>query len=222
MLGAISAMGYPALGVAVLLSAAFAPLPVSMVLAAAGALARQGRLDLGLLGIVVVGAAVAGDCLGYAAGRYGLGRLPLSGWWAARIGGCGPQPSPFGRLDAHLGLLVFLTRWALTAPAPLVNVLAGTRRYPWRAFLFLDLVGQLLWCVSTLGLGFWLGQNGELGVPLSTAAGLAVGVIGVLFSRRQAAKAILARVARSQGGEGSVPRQETAPPAPGCLHPTGV
>ena len=34
-----------------------------------------------------------------------------------------------------MALLIFVTRWAVTLPAPFVNVVAGARRYPWHRFL---------------------------------------------------------------------------------------
>jgi membrane protein DedA with SNARE-associated domain len=84
-----------------------------------------------------------------------------------------------------------MTRWAFTAPAPLVNVLAGTRRDPWRSFLFFDIAGESLWCVTALVPGYLLGEVGELSLPLSMGAGLALSLGGLLLSRAPRLKAMV-------------------------------
>jgi membrane protein DedA with SNARE-associated domain len=184
MAGSMGPVGYSALGAMVLLSAAFAPLPVSVALAAAGALAREGRLDLALVFVIATVAAVGGDVLGYAVGRCSLGPLPLPAWSGAALSRLRRPMPAFRLLDAHMGMLLFLTRWALTAPAPLVNLLAGARRYPWRSFLVIDLAGQTLWCGATIGLGYGLGEDGEISLPLSMGMGLMIGLLGILASKR--------------------------------------
>jgi len=183
VLSTVASGYYLALGIAVLLGAFAAPLPLTVALAAAGALARQGRLDLGLLFIACTLAATAGDCLGYAVGRLGGRRLRLPAWataWAGRM-----HRTVQGRAWVYprMGTLVFLTRWALTAPAPLVNVLAGARRYPWHSFLLFDLLGEMLWCATALAPGFLLGKSGGISLPLSMGAGLVLSLCCMLLSR---------------------------------------
>ena len=187
MLSFLVDAGYPVLAVAVLVGAFGAPLPLNVALAGAGSLARQGRLDLIALFMICAAAAVAGDCLGYAVGRYGIRRLPLpdrARAWADRLVR-GPEGS--ARVQAPMGMAVFLTRWAVTAPAPLVNVLAGARRYPSRSFLLFDVTGETLWCMTALAPGYLLGASGALSLPLSLGAGAVLAMACMLFSRRHAA-----------------------------------
>jgi membrane protein DedA with SNARE-associated domain len=188
----ISSPGYAVLGLFVLLGALGAPLPLTVALSGAGALARQGHLNIMLLFTMCAVAAVAGDCLGYSAGRLGIRRLPKPAWaapWLHRLEQSIPTDT---RRHGRLGMLIFITRWALTLPAPLVNLVAGARRYPLRAFLFVDMAGEAVWCVMALMPGYVLGENKAIGLPLSIAAGLLLGAIGFLLSRRFS----LARVMR--------------------------
>jgi len=174
--------GYPMLALAVLIGAVGAPLPLSAVLAAAAALARQGHLQVGALFGVCVVAALAGDCLGYALGRHGLSRLPIaarfagrhqsrSRWWTLGVGLCG-----------SMAFLIFITRWAFTAPAPVVNVVAGARHYSWGRFLAADLSGEALWVALSLAPGYLLGELGTTGIVLAVGVCL-VPLILVLAAR---------------------------------------
>jgi membrane-associated protein len=165
----LATAGYPVLALAVLIGALGAPLPLSAVLAAAAALARQGHLQLTALFVICVGAALIGDCLGYLIGRHGLSRIPL----AARLRF--PGQRYFGRFPLGVGLfgsmalLIFVTRWAVTLPAPFVNVVAGARRYPWHRFLVADLTGEALWVALSLAPGYLLGGIGPAGTALAVA-----------------------------------------------------
>ena len=165
----LATAGYPMLAFAVLIGALGAPLPLSAVLAAAAALARQGHLQLTALFVICVAAALAGDCLGYVIGRHGLARLPR----AARLRF--PGRRYFGRFPLGVGLfgsmalLIFITRWAVTLPAPFVNVVAGARRYPWHRFLAADLTGEALWVALSLAPGYLLGGLGPAGMAMAVA-----------------------------------------------------
>lgn len=178
MLSLVFAASYPAIAIAVLIGAAGAPLPLNVALAAAGGLARQGRLDITLLLLVCAVAAVAGDCLGYALGRCGVRKLPLpqrAVAWLARSRATALTNAP---LPLQMGALVFFTRWAFTAPGPIVNLLAGARRYPSRSFLMFDATGEIVWCAIALLPGYLLGASGASGLPLALVTGLILGLGG--------------------------------------------
>jgi len=185
--------GYPMLALAVVIGAVGAPLPLSAILAAAAALARQGHLQMGWLFCVCVAAALAGDCLGYVLGRHGLSRLPLiarfarrhqdrSRWWTLGVGLCG-----------SMALLIFITRWAFTAPAPVVNVVAGARHYSWGRFLAADFSGEALWVALSLAPGYLLGGFGTTGVVLAAGACL-IPLLLVLAARSLLPPTLMARV----------------------------
>jgi membrane protein DedA with SNARE-associated domain len=165
---------YPLLAGLVLIGALGLPLPLSVTLAAAGALARQGHLRLSLLFAVCAAAAVLGDCLGYAAGRT-MRRLRIRAPRARRFAAAQAICS---RLSRRMGTLVFITRWAVTAPAPLVNVMAGARRYPMPRFLLVALCGEALWCATALAPGYLIGGIPRGGIALAMGAGLLLTLLG--------------------------------------------
>lgn len=160
--------GYPILAIAVLLGTLGAPIPLTAVLAASGALARQGHLQLSLLYVLCVASAVLGDNLGYAFGRYGLRSIPMRLPWSHKTR---PTAGPhrysdvLGRVTGligcktDLGVAVFVTRWGLTTLATPVNLLAGYRRYPWGRFAIIDLLGESLWVGLALLPGYALGAT---------------------------------------------------------------
>lgn len=172
------ASSYPLLAAVVLAGALGLPLPLSVALAAAGVLARQGHLHISTIFLVCVAAAVLGDCLGYWAGRAGRRlcppvRLPAR-LRSAVVAGSG--------WSIHMGWLIFLTRWTLTAPAPAVNALAGARRYPFRGFLIADVTGEALWSATALAPGFLLGGLSHAAMPLALVVGALLTVAGVALA----------------------------------------
>ena len=62
--------GYPALWLAVFVASAGVPLPIVLVLLAAGAFAALGDFNLVILAITATSAAVCGDSVGYWIGRW--------------------------------------------------------------------------------------------------------------------------------------------------------
>ncbi len=182
MISTLADAGYPLLAFAVLIGAFGAPLPLSAVLAAAAALARQGHLHVSLLFGVCLAAALAGDCLGYALGRHGLSRVPFAARVAVRWKSRSPRWTIGMGLWGSMALLIFITRWAFTAPAPVVNVVAGARHYSWPRFLAADLSGEALWVAVSLAPGYLLGEMGMTGIVLAAGA-CAVPLVLVLAAR---------------------------------------
>jgi membrane protein DedA with SNARE-associated domain len=137
-------------------------------------------------------AAVSGDCLGYAIGRFGVARamryLPES--WRVRLALLvaalhrRSQGRRTSRIAPSMGMVIFLTRWALTAPGSVVNVVAGARRYPWEDFLRWDAFGEALWVAIALLPGYLIGSSGGSGLLLAIAAGLLIAVLTPLVVER--------------------------------------
>ena len=161
--------GYPLLGLLVVLGTLGMPIPLAVVLAAAGAMARQGQMSLPGLYALCTLAAVSGDCLGYAIGRFGVARAiqHLPEPWQVRLAVTfaalhqRTERLRTSRIAPSMGMVIFLTRWALTAPGSMVNVVAGARRYPWEKFLRWDVLGEALWVAIALLPGFLVGSNGD-------------------------------------------------------------
>jgi membrane-associated protein len=172
--------GYPLIAAIAFVGALGLPLPTEPVLMAAGALASTGDLNLPVLLIIVSVASLAGDTVGYAAGRW-LGQAVLLrhggrfGLTAVRMA------SAQGFLRRWAATGVFLTRWLLTPLGLPVNLLAGATGFPLAWFMTLTIVGAAIRAGLYVGLGYWFGANWTAiagyiqDLPLFFA-GLAVGV----------------------------------------------
>ena len=145
LLAALVLYGLPVLFGVILLAAIGVPLPGTLLLVAAGSFVEQGQLSFWWVIALAAAAAVAGDNIGYALGRWGGRRaaLRLARWFGgeARL----LQAETTARRWGGPG--IFLTRWLLAPIGPAVNLTSGFAAYPWPAFLFFDVTGELLWVV---------------------------------------------------------------------------
>ena len=149
---------YPVVGLTVLVAAVGVPLPTTVVVLAAGALAADGDPNPYALFAVILVAAVAGDLLSFTVARRGgavaIDRLgPRVGLTAERI-------EPLARrLERWGGLLVVATRCVLTGLALPTNLVAGAGGYPLRSFAGYAVLGESIWAAGLMGLGWWYGAN---------------------------------------------------------------
>jgi membrane protein DedA with SNARE-associated domain len=127
------------------------PLPVTLMLVVAGSFVEQGEMTLWQVMAVASGAAVLGDQIGYGLARW-RGRnvvLPVvSRFSESSIA----KAEDFARRWGGAG--IFFSRWLVTWLGPWLNVTSGMARYPWRRFLFWDILGQMIW----VGLYVMLGK----------------------------------------------------------------
>jgi membrane protein DedA with SNARE-associated domain len=158
LLGLLPSYGYTVLSVAAFASAAGFPLPVSLLLVAAGALASEGILDYLPAVLVVLLAAVAGDC-----SIYWLGRLvgqAIVERYGPRVGLSHARTAAASRTFARWGGgTVWITRWLVTAVGPAVSLIAGTEGYRFLSFLVFAVAGEALWASGYIGLGWLFGDN---------------------------------------------------------------
>ena len=170
--------GYLAIAGATFAGAVGAPVPLTPLLIAAGALSAEGTLSLPLAMLIAQLAAVAGDCAGFGIGHH-LGRRalrrfgPKVGLSEERMEGAQQAVSRWG------GWVIWLTRWLLTPVASTVNVLAGANGYPFRTFLVLDAIGTAIFVGGYVTLGRFLGDDAS--GPAATAGKVALGAIGAIF-----------------------------------------
>lgn len=152
VLAALLVYGLPVLFGAILMCSVGIPFPVSLVLVAAGSFAQQGEMKLWQVIVVATVAAVLGDQIGYGLARWGGRRLIQR--ISRRVGGEAriKQAESFTRRWSGAG--IFLSRWLVAALGPWVNVTSGVAAYPWQRFLLWDLLGQLLWVVIYVILGY--------------------------------------------------------------------
>lgn len=151
LLSTLDTYGLPVLVGVVLVGAIGVPLPASLLLIAAGALAEQGRLSHGWTIVAATAAAVVGDQVGYSVGRWG--GLPILARVTQWIGGASRFEQAKRVAHRWGGPGIFLSRWLFTPLGPALNLTSGLSHYPWKRFVVYDLAGELLWTAlyTTLG-----------------------------------------------------------------------
>lgn len=158
------------------------PLPSTLTLMAVGAFVASGDIGLTAAYLTALGAAVAGDQIGYHIGMFAgnaaeetLARTPAR---AARIARAKALMRRWG------GMSVFLSRWLVAPVGPTLNILTGASDMRWLRFTLWDLAGELVWAAIYLGIGYLFRGNIEaLAALLGNAgwtilAGLAAVVLG--------------------------------------------
>ena len=150
------------------------PVPASILLLAAGSYAAAGDLSLVAAISATLAAAFLGDQTMYAVGRGGgtglLDRL-------------GSRAQPIARardLLARRGaVVVFLSRWLISALGPYVNLAAGASGMSWARFTLWGLLGEAVWLGLYLGLGYVFTGNLEAASAFAVRILLFLGVTAV-------------------------------------------
>jgi membrane protein DedA with SNARE-associated domain len=172
--------GYVAVFGALLLESFGLPLPGETMLIAGALLAAQGGLRLLPLLITAWGAAVLGDNIAYAVGRFGGRRLIVR--YGARIG---ITESRLARVEAFFrrygGEIVMLARF-FAVLRQLNGIVAGSVGMGWWRFLAYNAVGAALW-VCAWGIGVYtVGERlGALAPWVHRLGYLALGVAAVVL-----------------------------------------
>jgi len=177
-------IGYPALWLAVFVASAGVPLPIVLVLLAAGAFAALGDFNFVILAITATSAAICGDTVGYWIGR----------WWGSKVLDWLERsrrlrlisPEVISRSRAYFGRrggwAIFLSRFLFSALGGIINLLAGADPYPYRRFLLFDTGGEILGVLIPLGLGFLFGASLDIvGDLLSGISTLLIGLLIVII-----------------------------------------
>ncbi len=185
LLSILQTYGYPALWASIFVAAIGVPLPVSLVLLAAGAFAALGDFNLILLTLISISASVAGDNLGYLIGR--LWGSKVADWLEhSKVGRRFLKPDAVARSRLYFkkrgGWAVFFSRFLVAALGGVVNLLAGTELYPYRYFMVFDIGGETLGALIPLLLGFAFGASWDaVGDILGTSSLLVLGLLLVIY-----------------------------------------
>src|SRR5712672_895433 len=176
LLGALSQYGLPVLFGVIVIAAAGIPLPISMMLVAAGSFVELGEMKLWQVIVVASAGAVIGDQIGYALGRWGgqrfADRIRRRRNGRVRIA----QAQAFAKRWGAAG--IFLTRWLITPLGPWLNLTSGMAGYPWLQFLVWDMLGEVLWVVLYVMLGMLFSDRVQALVEiLGNLAWVIVGLI---------------------------------------------
>lgn len=162
-------------------------LPGETALITASVLAGSGRLQIAAVIAVAATAAVAGDNVGFAGGRYGGRRLLES----PRVPFAHHRARWLDRGDAffarHGGKAVALGRFVIGVRV-VVAWVAGINGMPWRAFAVWNLVGGVVWATVTGLLAYWFGTVIARDLKVAGAVALALALVAlpayVLWRRR--------------------------------------
>ncbi len=131
-------------------------LPGDSLLFAAGAVAALGSINIWVLGLLLILAAVAGDTVNYHAGYY-LGPKVLRGessrWLNRRH--LDRTHRFFERYGARTIILARFVPIVRTF-APFV---AGVGAMQYRRFLLYNVAGGVIWVIAFLGAGYWFGNR---------------------------------------------------------------
>jgi membrane protein DedA with SNARE-associated domain len=170
--------GYAAVAGALLLESFGLPLPGETMLIAGAALAAEGELHLAPLLICAWLAAVLGDNVGFAIGRFGGRALVVR--YGARIG---ITESRFASVESFFhrfgGQVVLVARF-FALVRQLNGIVAGTAGMRWWRFLAYNAAGAALW-VTAWGFGVYhFGQSLGHVVARLHGAAYAIGLVALL------------------------------------------
>ncbi|MEO7003398.1 MAG: DedA family protein [Ktedonobacterales bacterium] len=155
---AILVYGYWTILVAVTLECMGVPFPgETSLLAGAIYAGAGGRLNIALVILAAAAGAILGDNVGFAIGHFGGYPLlrRMLGFFHLGDGAMLYAQRYFLR---HGNKTVFLGRFFSLLRA-YVAFLAGVNRMPWRAFLFWNAFGGIVWAICYGLLGYFLGNN---------------------------------------------------------------
>ncbi len=146
-----AAYGLLAVFAVLVLTSLGAPFPATLLLLALGSFVEQGDLVLWRVLVLAAAAAIVGDHLGYAIGRFG-GRAALDAI-GRRLGGDSmiTRAEEFTVRWGAPG--IFFSRWLVGALGPWVNLTSGVAAYPLAKFTLWDVLGEALWVVLYVTLG---------------------------------------------------------------------
>ncbi|MCU0904068.1 MAG: DedA family protein [Tabrizicola sp.] len=149
------------------------PFPASILMLTAGGFAAAGDLVLWQAFLAAAAGGIAGDQLGYWAGR-GFGATVL-----ARLRADPERDRLLARADAMMDrrgvIAVFLSRWLVSPLGPYVNLIAGSTHYRWVRFTAAGVAGESVWAGLYVGTGYGFAGNVA---AASQALGSALGMIG--------------------------------------------
>jgi membrane-associated protein len=152
VVAALLVYGLPVLFGVILICSVGVPFPISLMLVAAGSFVEQGEMKLWQVIAVASVGAVLGDQIAYGLSRWGGRRLINR--LSRKIGGEAKIKQAEALTKRWSGAGIFLSRWLITALGPWVNVASGIAAYPWRRFLFWDVLGEVLWVILYVGIGY--------------------------------------------------------------------
>ena len=184
--------GYLAVGLLLFLEDFGVPSPGETVLIAASVYAGAGRLNIVAVGVIGFAAAVLGDNVGYAIGRFGGRTLVLRFGRYVLL-----TPERLDRAESffsrHGGKIVTVARF-IEGLRQANGIIAGITRMPWPRFVAFNALGAALWVGTWTAVGYLAGnhiqaiytQANRYALYLLAAAALAIVALILRHRRRRA------------------------------------
>jgi membrane-associated protein len=173
----VQVFGYPLLFLVVMGESSGIPIPGETGLIAAGVLASQGKLHIGLVIPIAAVAAIVGDNIGYQIGRKG-GR-----WLLERPGRFYRQRlrvlstgEPF--FERHGPKAVFFGRFVLGLRV-WASWLAGANHMRWRSFFLWNALGGICWATGVGLIAYFLGNTAGNAIEAFGLYGLAAVLVAI-------------------------------------------
>ena len=133
------------------------PFPASLLMLTAGGFVAAGDLDLLSTLAAAAAGGIAGDQVGFWAGRK-LGAPLLT-----RVSRDPARDRLLARAAAFMerrGMAaVFLTRWLFSPLGPWVNLITGSSGYGWHRFTLAGVAGEAVWAGLYVGMGYAFADN---------------------------------------------------------------
>ena len=149
--------GYLAVGGFLTLEDFGVPVPGETILIAAAVYAGAGKLNIAVVLIVGVVAAVLGDNIGYAIGAYGGRRVVERYGKYVFI-----TPERYEKAERFFqkrgGGFVIVARF-IEGLRQLNGIIAGTSSMPWRRFVVFNIIGAVLWVGTWSMIGYFAGDH---------------------------------------------------------------
>lgn len=149
--------GYLAVGGLVFVEDFGVPVPGETVMTAAAVYAGAGRLNIVAVAVIALVAAVIGDNVGYAIGRYGGERLVERYGRYLLL-----TPQRVAKAEAfftrHGGKIITVARF-IEGLRQVNGIIAGLAGMPWPRFLAFNTLGAALWVAAWVTIGGLAGQH---------------------------------------------------------------
>jgi membrane protein DedA with SNARE-associated domain len=133
------------------------PVPGETILIAAAIFAGSGRLNVVAVGVVGFCAAVLGDNIGYAIGRFG-GRAVVERWGKYVFITDERLDKAEDFFHRHGGKIIVIARF-VEGLRQANGIIAGITEMKWLKFLFFNALGAALWVGTWVSVGYFAGRH---------------------------------------------------------------
>jgi membrane protein DedA with SNARE-associated domain len=155
--GLVDHVGYLGLALVVFVEGFGVPAPGETAIIAGATLAGRGHLNIVLVGVVAVLAAITGDSVGYLIGRTGGRALVLRYGRYVRL-----THERFERMEGFMrrrGPIVVAVARFIEGLRQLNGVVAGASGMPWPRFVLFNAIGAVLWVGTWATAGYLAGDH---------------------------------------------------------------